>query len=60
MKIGNKYGYKYQVLEGLEENEEVAATGGFLIDSESQLKSGLQSGHQHGETRTPKKGRSSK
>jgi len=55
VKIGNKYGYKYQVLEGLEENEEVAATGGFLIDSESQLKSGMPSGHQHGETGTPKK-----
>jgi len=55
VKIGNKYGSKYQVLEGLEEDEEVAATGGFLIDSESQLKSGSQSGHQHGETKTPKK-----
>jgi len=55
VKTGSKYGKKYHVLEGLEENEEVAASGGFLIDSESQLKSGMPSGHQHGETSTPKK-----
>lgn len=55
VKTGSKYGKKYHVLEGLEENEAVAASGGFLIDSESQLKSGMPSGHQHGETSTPKK-----
>ena len=60
VKIGSKYGQKYQVLEGLEENEEVAATGGFLIDSESQLKSGMPSGHQHGESDQPKKEPSAK
>jgi len=60
VKIGSKFGYKYQVLEGLEENEEVAASGGFLIDSESQLKSGMPSGHQHGESDQPKKEPSAK
>lgn len=45
---GNRYGDKYQILSGLNEGDEVAATGGFLIDSESQLKSGMPTGHQHG------------
>ncbi len=43
--IGEKYGDKYQILTGLNENDEVAASGGFLIDSESQLKTGLPNGH---------------
>ncbi|MBI2420237.1 MAG: hypothetical protein HYV28_20435 [Ignavibacteriales bacterium] len=46
--IGEKFGDKYQVLSGLNEHDEIAASGGFLIDSESQLKSGMPSGHQHG------------
>lgn len=45
--VGSKYGNKYHLLSGISEGEEIAATGGFLIDSESQLKSGMQSGHQH-------------
>ncbi len=40
--VGDKYGDKYQVLAGLNENDEVAASGGFLIDSESQLKTGTK------------------
>jgi len=48
VKIGEKYDDKYQILSGLSEGDEIAATGGFLIDSESQLKSGMPSTHQHG------------
>lgn len=47
VEIGSKYGNKYHIISGINEGEEIAATGGFLIDSESQLKSGTQSGHQH-------------
>ena len=46
--IGNRYGDKYQIVSGLTEGDEIAATGGFLIDSESQLKTGMPTGHQHG------------
>jgi Cu(I)/Ag(I) efflux system membrane fusion protein len=44
VEIGEKFGDKYQVLSGLNENDEVAASGGFLIDSESQLKTGKSTG----------------
>lgn len=47
VEVGQKFGDKYQVLSGLNENDEVAASGGFLIDSESQLKTGMPTGHQH-------------
>lgn len=59
VQVGNKYEDKYEVLSGLKEGEEVAATGGFLIDSESQLKSGMPTGHQHGGTNTNEKKSSS-
>ncbi|MBL7995573.1 efflux RND transporter periplasmic adaptor subunit [bacterium] len=45
--LGIKNNGKYQVLSGLKEGDEVAVTGGFLIDSESQLRSGKTTGHQH-------------
>ena len=45
--IGNRFGNKYQIVSGLNEGDEIAATGGFLIDSESQLKTGMPTGHQH-------------
>lgn len=48
IKLGIKSDGKYQVLSGLKEGELVAATGGYLIDSESQLRSGSTPGHQHG------------
>jgi membrane fusion protein, copper/silver efflux system len=43
VQLGEKYGSKYRVLSGLNEGDEVAASGGFLIDSESQLKNGNSS-----------------
>ncbi len=46
--LGNRFGDKYQILSGLNEDDEIAVTGGFLIDSESQLKNGTPSDHQHG------------
>ncbi len=55
VQIGNRFGDKYQILSGLNEGDEIAATGGFLIDSESQLKTGMPSGHQHGGTTPTKK-----
>ena len=45
VQLGLKFGDKYQVLSGLNEGDEVAASGGFLIDSESQLKTGMPTGH---------------
>lgn len=50
VKLGNRYNNKYHIISGLNEGDEIAATGGFLIDSESQLKSGMPSGHQHDES----------
>lgn len=49
IKTGIKYNGKYQILSGLEEGLEVAASGGYLIDSESQLKSGNAPAHKHSE-----------
>ncbi|MFZ2324994.1 MAG: efflux RND transporter periplasmic adaptor subunit [Ignavibacteriaceae bacterium] len=43
VQVGQKYGDKYQILSGLNEGDEVAVTGGYLIDSESQLKNGMAS-----------------
>ena len=37
VKLGYRAGEYYQVLEGLHKGEKVAASGGYLIDSESQL-----------------------
>ncbi len=48
VQIGNRFVDKYQIVSGLNEGDEIAATGGFLIDSESQLKTGMPTGHQHG------------
>jgi membrane fusion protein, copper/silver efflux system len=53
VQLGLKFGDKYQVLSGLTEGDEVAANGGFLIDSESQLKTGIPTGHQHGAELNP-------
>lgn len=52
VEVGQKFGNKYQILSGLNEGDEVAASGGFLIDSESQLKTGMPTGHQHDDNTT--------
>ncbi len=49
VQLGQKFGDQYQILSGINEGYEVAASGGFLIDSESQLKTGMPTGHQHGD-----------
>ena len=59
VQIGNRFGDKYQILFGLNEGDEIASSGGFLIDSESQLKTGMPSGHQHGGTTPESKKKSS-
>jgi Cu(I)/Ag(I) efflux system membrane fusion protein len=41
VKLGNKAGDYYEVLDGLAENEEVVTSGNFLIDSESKLNAGF-------------------
>lgn len=48
VKVGVKSDGKYQILSGLKEGELAAASGGYLIDSESQLKSGTTTGHETG------------
>lgn len=53
VQLGQKFGDKYQVLSGLSEGDEIAVSGGFLIDSESQLKTGMPTGHQHDNELTP-------
>ena len=58
VQIGNRFGDKYQILSGLKEGDEIATTGGFLIDSESQLKTGMPTGHQHNGTTQPQKKKS--
>ena len=47
VKLGQRSGDFYQVLDGLHEGEIIAASGGFLIDSESQLQLAAtgQTGH---------------
>ena len=40
VQVGARVGDNVQILSGLAEGEKVAATGGYLIDSESQLKGG--------------------
>ncbi|RPI66717.1 MAG: hypothetical protein EHM47_16165, partial [Ignavibacteriales bacterium] len=50
IETGFKSDNKYQVFSGLSEGEEIAATGAYLIDSESQLRSGTTTAHQHDNT----------
>jgi len=59
VQIGNRFGDKYQILSGIKEGDEIAATGGFLIDSESQLKTGMPTSHQHSTSTQPEQKKSS-
>ncbi len=40
VRIGRRFGEQVQILEGLSESDEIVISGNFLIDSESQLKTG--------------------
>lgn len=50
VKLGSRFGDRWQVLAGLSEGDEIVASAIFLIDAESRLKSaaGAFGGHQHG------------
>lgn len=47
VQLGAKFGSEYQVLSGLKPGEEIAATGAYLLDSESQLKGGSAPAEEH-------------
>jgi len=47
VRLAGKYDLKYGIASGLSEGEEVVLDGGYLIDSESQLKIGGGTAHQH-------------
>jgi len=50
VKVGTRVGDQLQILSGLARGDRVAASGGYLIDSEAQLKGGAGGGHAgHGE-----------
>ena len=46
VKIGYEQDGYYEILSGLKEGETVVSSGGFLIDSESQIQKGFTSGHE--------------
>ncbi|MDD2321962.1 MAG: efflux RND transporter periplasmic adaptor subunit, partial [Geobacteraceae bacterium] len=49
VKTGDRSGDRIRILSGLKEGELVAVSGGYLIDSEAQLKGGMTDGHEgHG------------
>ena len=51
VKLGGRFGDRFEVLSGLSEGDKIVVSAGFLIDSESRLKattSGAAGGHQHG------------
>lgn len=50
VRLGAKYDAKYGVISGLSEGDVVVREGGYLLDSESQLKTGSVAGHQHSGT----------
>jgi membrane fusion protein, copper/silver efflux system len=47
VQLGTRFNDKYEIISGLMEGETVVSEGGYLIDSESQLKSGGGMQHQH-------------
>lgn len=46
VQVGSRFDGKYEIVEGLTEGDEVVVEGGYLIDSESQLKYGPAESHQ--------------
>jgi len=46
--LGARVDDKYEIISGLSAGEEIVREGGYLIDSESQLRSGGGAEHQHG------------
>jgi len=51
VKLGSRFGDRFQIVAGLNEGDPIAISAAFLIDSESRLKStasGAASGHKHG------------
>lgn len=55
IKLGLKAGDFYEVLSDLEEGEQVVTSAQFLIDSESRLKSAIQSFHQPSQEKKPER-----
>jgi Cu(I)/Ag(I) efflux system membrane fusion protein len=57
---GDRTGDRIRILSGLTAGEKVAVSGGYLIDSEAQLKGGAGGGHEGhaGTAATPQEGRS--
>lgn len=53
--LGVRFHGRYEVTWGLTKGEVVVSEGGYLIDSESQLKTGAGAEHQHETTASPKK-----
>ncbi|MDA8122852.1 MAG: efflux RND transporter periplasmic adaptor subunit [Deltaproteobacteria bacterium] len=54
VKVGHKSNGYYEILSGLKEGDTVVTSAGFLIDSESQLKSGFSDPHAgHGGAESP-------
>jgi hypothetical protein len=49
VQLGARVGERIAIEEGLTEGEQVVASGVFVIDSESRLRSSGGTGHQHGE-----------
>ncbi len=57
VQIGQRTDDKIQILSGLKRGDRVAVSGGYLIDSESQLKGGASQDHsQHGGAKPEEKG----
>jgi Cu(I)/Ag(I) efflux system membrane fusion protein len=46
VQIGYEQDGYYEIVSGLAEGETVVSSGGFLIDSETQIEAGMQSGHE--------------
>jgi Cu(I)/Ag(I) efflux system membrane fusion protein len=59
IRVGGRANGYYEILSGLSEGETVATSGGFLIDSESQLKGGSSDPHAGHGTSEPGKGAAS-